>query len=338
MYVTELDITAFRGIKECQEPLRLDKFNVLLGRNNSGKSAVLHALSLLPSPDLPPPKGLPFPTRGGSPWRVLFLESLTGGGLVYRYAGEALITVSFSDGKKLELRLWREGDWWRAALSDPVYRSALTGWQSVAAHLGMGAIDDQVAATRCLLIPSDSRFIGAVLQLLSQKWEEAEKEDIHVKAVRELVNPAVDERFTEVVKRDASLWARKEVGEGRPYYVRLEDLGDGIEKALAAFAFVELCSPELVLWDDFEGSAHPSLIRLMLRWLASRDWQIVLATHSIDVLRELVEVRPEGCQVVQLNKRDDVLAHRTLTLDELDDIMTAGTDPRLLVDAVPHAG
>jgi predicted ATP-dependent endonuclease of OLD family len=58
IFVSSLDLKEFRGIKGIKEPLEFNKFNVLVGRNNSGKSAIVHALSLLPHPTLQLPLGL----------------------------------------------------------------------------------------------------------------------------------------------------------------------------------------------------------------------------------------------------------------------------------------
>ena len=49
MFVNSLSIKEFRGIKECRSPVRFSNFTVLIGRNNSGKSSILEALSLLPT-------------------------------------------------------------------------------------------------------------------------------------------------------------------------------------------------------------------------------------------------------------------------------------------------
>ncbi len=61
--------------------------------------------------------------------------------------------------------------------------------------------------------------------------------------------------------------------------------------------------------------------------------QEALATHSLDVITNLLEVRPKDAKVVQLRKtNDDVLIHEDLTLEELEDLIDTSQDPRKLVD------
>ena len=48
--VKELDFSEFRGIRRLAKPLELGSFNVLVGRNNVGKTAILEALYLLSMP------------------------------------------------------------------------------------------------------------------------------------------------------------------------------------------------------------------------------------------------------------------------------------------------
>ena len=52
MFVNSLDIKEFRGIRNCKSPIEFSNLTVLIGRNNSGKSTILEALSLLPHPEL----------------------------------------------------------------------------------------------------------------------------------------------------------------------------------------------------------------------------------------------------------------------------------------------
>jgi len=66
--------------------------------------------------------------------------------------------------------------------------------------------------------------------------------------------------------RDA-LCARKETPGTGPIYIKIEDLGDGVEKAVAIMLFANAYNPRIILWDDFETTAHPTLIRMLLNWL-----------------------------------------------------------------------
>lgn len=326
MQVEELRLTDFRGIKDCESPIRLTKLNVLVGRNNSGKSAVLQALSLLPHPRL----SMPLHLRVGDVERrdYFIARKLLGGhrSLVYRYAGRA--SVSFKlNGQEYNMFLDENGN--STAL---IGERDITGKpREICQQLD---ISEEEAPNWAVFVPNNSEFTAKVAEHLAIDWWRVEKADIHVRVVEDLINPTIHEKFTEVFRKDQSLTVRKEAA-GKPFYVDLKDLGDGIRKALSIFVFVELCSPALLLWDDFEAFAHPSLVRSLLSWLTEGQRQVVLATHSIDVLYDLAEMKPEDSQVIQLKKEaDDILKHRILTVEQVDDFLSAGNDPRLLVDAI----
>jgi len=320
--VTQLDIKEFRGIKRCREPLKFSKFNVLLGRNNSGKSSVLQALSLLPHPALPQPMDL----RSGGTNRISFLAHLTGGikSTIYRYIGTASLDFEFN-AREYCISLDDKGG------SNSIVENKRINIPEACEYLSVKYEEGQNWA---VFVPSESQFLRKVEEKLSLEWAWIEKSGSHVEVTKEVINPVIDEVFTEVVRRDHELYVRKEV-DGKPFHVNIRDLGDGIEKTLSLLLFLEACAPKIVLWDDFEISAHPSLVKSLLQWLNKKEWQVVLATHSIDVLYELVEIKPDDCAVIQMKKTgDDILIHRNLTVEEVEDFLSAGNDPRLLVDLI----
>lgn len=319
-FITELDIKEFRGIKRCEEPLKFSKFNVLLGRNNSGKSAVLQALSLLPYPDSRQPMEL---SLGVSSYRTSLLTHLIGSvkSIVYRYAGRASLYFKFEEKQ------------YYIILDDRGRVESTTGHDVVKACQYLG-IKPEESQNWGVFVPNDSEFLKKVEEGLSNEWTRVEKSGGHIEVIKEVINPVIDENFTEVLRRDSALYVRKE-HDGKPFYINIRDLGDGVEKTLNILLFLDICAPKLVLWDDFEISAHPSLVKSLLQWLNKKQWQVVLATHSIDVLYELVEIKPDDCAVIQMKKTgDDILIHRNLTVEEVEDFLSAGNDPRLLVDLI----
>lgn len=118
-------------------------------------------------------------------------------------------------------------------------------------------------------------------------------------------------------------------------YLQLKDLGTGAEKLIKMLALFEVLSPHLIIIDDFEAGFHPTMIKLFLKWLKEKNWQTIISTHSIDVLYYLVDIKPLDTSIIQLNKsNEDILSHKVLSLDELEDLLDANTDPRLLLDAL----
>lgn len=322
VYVTELDLREFRGIKELKEPIKFKKFNVLVGRNNSCKTAVLQALSILPHPNSGQPSNL---NIGGNE-KIHLLRKLVGGNrsLIYKYSGKASLTYEV-----LELRYVVEFSEDGNVITRIENNSVSIG--GILSKLGMRA---EEAKDWVLFIPNDSEFVSIVESRLFGEWPRVVKSRSHVKIAREIINPTIDEFFTEIIKEEVELKVRKEV-EGEPYYIAVGDLGSGVYKALCISLFISVTNPKIIIWDDFEAAAHPSLLRKLLEWLSQNDWQVFLATHSIDTLNELAEIKPKDAQIIQIKKTaEDVLTHKTLTIGELSDLLNSGIDPRLLVDKI----
>lgn len=127
----------------------------------------------------------------------------------------------------------------------------------VVEKLGIDSAENLVA-----YIPSTSEVVDWLCEALVEDflWGLVEKSDAHVDVVWEVVNKALDEEYTEVLVRYRELYIRKVSGQ-KPYYVRVRDLGSGVEKALSILLWLGAIKPKLISWDDFEASMHPTLSR-----------------------------------------------------------------------------
>jgi predicted ATPase len=89
------------------------------------------------------------------------------------------------------------------------------------------------------------------------------------------------------------------------------------------------------LWNDIEIAMHPSLMDTLLKWLADSNRQIVIATHSFDVLHSLTLIKPRDAKIILLRKDDnDVIHHKSLETDELEEILEKGIDPRAVIESL----
>ena len=320
-FISEIDVKEFRGIKRCKEPIKLSKFNVLIGKNNSGKSSLLEALYLFPSPQIDS-----IYKKGNKIDQITKLHSGRDG-LVYGYSGNA--TMTYNVNKTLfAIEITSNGG------TNVFIDDEATGSQEYISK--MLEIPEPNLKDISIYIPNDTEIVNKYAEYVSSMENEIVKSGTN-KRVAEFVNQCIDEKYTEVLWTREGLSCRKERPDGSPLYIKLDDLGDGIKRATIIMLLLEAHSPHIVLWDDFESASHPTLIRAQLEWLSKKDWQVVLATHSIDVLYQLldIEISPTDLQILQMKKlNDDRLVYESLTIDDLDDLMNANADPRRLVDAL----
>jgi len=336
--IRELDVREFRGIRRLVKPLELGVFNVLIGRNNVGKTAILEALYLL---------AMPYETYMLPPYdkKVLELIAKSHGGLpslIYGYAGTAVVKYGLGGEVKTSLRgvgsvsvrdvrirISRDGDIKvllnNVVVTDSNYAEFL---RSMGAH-----ITSDVAA---LYIPNSSwaydKLHYYVMKDEVLSW--IEKRGLHRKVIKDLIVPTIYDRFTEVtIKRD-ELCVRKEVSEDvGPLYINVDSLGEGVKRVLLTYLVVEYLRPKILLWDDLEVAVHPSLLESTIGWLASSSRQVVVSTHSIDVLHALTTVRPRDCRVIVLRKSsEDFVDYRVLPIDEVEELMDSGVDVRKIID------
>ena len=319
--IERLNIKEFRGIRECEKEFELSKFTVLIGKNNSGKTAFLEAIYLLLDNI-----GVDPVYRTNRSAVVRDIHSGSPSSLVYGYSGVAEIEYSVNS-RKLSLKIDDKGSS-KLYIDDAEWKK---DYEVLSKIFGTEPDSEAINALFLFISPHTGN-IRDLIDGIKREHERITKIGAHISII-ELVNKCINDKYTEIYLE--TLRVRKELP-GNVLYIKLEDLGHGLVKTIPALLWIEALKPKVVLWDDFEISAHPSLIRILIEWLSTKDFQVIISTHSIDVLSELIDVRPKDATVLQLLKTDeDILRYTKLNLDDLEVIMEkAQHDPRLLTDAL----
>jgi len=317
MFVRSLNINEFRGIKACDKALKFSNFTILLGKNNAGKSSILEALSLLPDPMIND-----YITNNTKIENLKKLHNGSFKDLLYLYAGTSNLQFGI--------------EYSTATIEISEYETR-TSWNNNWVSLGppisnLFEVSQDKLSEMVLFVPFTTNILRDIEHRMESLKELIMKRGYHIKLAN-FLNECVNDVYSELVFLEP-LSLRKIYPDNK-VYLKLKDLGSGAEKLIKIMALFEVLSPKLIIIDDFEAGFHPTMIKLFLKWLRNKEWQTIISTHSIDVLYHLADIKPQDTTILQLNKsNEDILSHEVLTLDELEDLLDANTDPRLLLDAL----
>ncbi|MGC8970221.1 MAG: AAA family ATPase [Conexivisphaera sp.] len=326
--ISGVELEKFRGIRSVGAPLEISKFTVLMGPNGAGKSSILEALCLLP------PGGMFLDMNKGTFLGIRGHDSKRS--LVYLGSDEARV-ITRTEGGEVEIAIYGAehelsfGKGYMLSASG-LFAHVKPDDSELAKVLGIGPNE---VSSYSLIFSGDTDWqmrLASSLASTSTWWTRVEASGAHWRVVKELVDQGlIPERFTEVVPVGDELRLRKETSSG-PYYLRLNEVSTGLKSFLVAALAIEVANPKLILWDDFESNTHPSLLGHILGWLSSRPAQVVIATHSIDVLYELAMGKVQEFTVLRLKKSaEDVVSAEVLREDDLAESFEANIDPRKIV-------
>lgn len=317
MFVRSLNIKEFRGIKACDKTLKFSNFTILIGKNNAGKSSILEALSLLPEPNT-----IDYITHQTKIDNLRELHQGSLKDLLYLYAGTSNLQFGIeSSNAFIDISEVDTTAYWESK------NKALAGNISRIFDVPRKKLPEIV-----LFVPFTTSILRDLENRMRSLNELIMKKGYHIELAN-FLNKCVNDVYSELVFLEPI--SLRKVYPDNKVYLKLKDLGSGAEKLIKMMALFEVLSPRLILIDDFEAGFHPTMIKLFLKWLKNKKWQTIISTHSIDVLYHLVEIKPHDTTIIQLNKsNEDILSYEITTLMELEDLLDANTDPRLLLDAL----
>ena len=113
------------------------------------------------------------------------------------------------------------------------------------------------------------------------------------------------------------------------------DVGDGLQEIVISMVSFYLLRPQVLLWDDFESHKNPHLIAFTLDWLRrlveDEGVQVILATHSLDVIQSATELMKDKdwFNILLLDIEEGRLNAKKLSADDVIHLKEAGIDVRL---------
>lgn len=315
----ELEIENFR----CFEKLTakpLGRVNLLVGKNNSGKTAFLDAVEMLTSSE-------PISWRHGLLRRGEYTEQTVKDPQTGVPTDEwALFPLAlfrghqFQDGNALSVR---------AGARRIVLRSQIQLWgtlnrammvcerTSEVAHLPLGFATDgsirlfadsdpgaPVLYQTVLYLPTERASISA----LSPLWDEAQAgdEDALVHETLRYIEPRVDRLFVRGDGVNRNFWVRLK---GQKELVRLGSLGDGMHHMLSIVLHLVNAKDKYLLVDEIDTGLHYTVLSKMWKMVIESarrlNIQVFATTHSMDCILALAEVH----QQLELTP-EDLMVHR----------------------------
>jgi predicted ATPase len=316
--IKKLKIKNYKSFKDVE--LELDKFNVLIGPNASGKSNLLDCLAFIS--EIAQENIFECLTRRGGYERVVFggekgnIE-LTINFMLDNEPSKYFISVSEKGRNKETLNVGIKVEIddqevalnpWTATISNQSSktREYLTTWRSY--NFMTSGMRRKDSAKKNLILEKTGRNLAQVLLSLHNERPKTfdRIEDILKQAI-----PQVDELLTPLTEDGETYVAIRERGFDSPFdYFQVSD---GTLKLLAYITAIASEGAKVVCFEEPENFIHPRLFELLVEVLKKSDKQIILSTHS-PYLVDLVE--PEDVIIVE-KKDNETVAIRIKEADRL---------------------
>jgi len=305
--LTEIRLQNFRCFDDHVVPLR--PCTIVVGKNNAGKSTLVDALRLI---SIASSRYLALPIRKPPGWGHIPLRevgvapSIEGmefnvENLFHRYgAAPAIITATFQSGLALKIYIGPEGAL-HAVLFDQSGKVIKTRAQAREEFLARVEIMPQVAPVErtetvlnsdyvrrnlsSAIAPRHFRNQINILQEHLPKFRQLAEDTWHGLQILELTgrDAAAGSPLTLLLRND-------------DYVAEVATMGHGLQMWLQTMWFLARVGNEAtVILDEPDVYMHPDLQRRLIRHLRQRRRQVVITTHSVEIMSE---VEPEDILVL----------------------------------------
>lgn len=340
--LTELHIKGFR----CFQSLTakpLGRVNLLVGKNNSGKTAFLDAVELLVA-DGPGLRLASLIRRKEFVWRNVENKQ-TGGSTpeLSVYPLNLLFGHSFIEGIPCRIAGHNQSLFLQCKKKPAVFQGfsnlALVGVKEPKSEEWIYQLNYEFGCPvqpnshEVSLYNSSVQFLPTTRMEMTQMtglWDEvqASDEDAQVLQTLRYIEPRVERLLARGEGEQRSFWVRLK---GQKELVRLSSVGDGMRHLLALALNVAMSANRFLLIDEIDLGLHHSVMAKMWRMLIESarrlNIQVFATTHSIDCINALAEVQKE------LNlTAEDLMLHRL----EADLHQTISYTPEEIVDAAKY--
>lgn len=343
--VKRLKLENFRGVKKGE--IELGNLTILIGSNNSAKTTILEALFLMPNPF----RLVPYATHSQEFAAQLVHEmhkTLESQGyifLFYKYTAKEA-KIEWDNGNYLKF-VKERGSIFTTANKPNFYISSVEfppAQFMTADGIGyFGKLDQAMLGYelanekfRNELLTPESLLISSELtkfayRYINDNWANIFNLGI-TKEVAKDISRMVNEEYINITIEPfmggrTSLFGFLEDGSR----VRLGDIGAGAQMYIISRILYELKKPKILLWDDIEAHLNPRMLVRIGEWfseLIESDVQVVVSTHSLEAVRILAEFNKDAV-ICLTSLEDGILKERKMSIEEVDNLLSAGIDVRL---------
>lgn len=330
--IKKLKVKNYKSLKNVE--LDLDKFNVLIGPNASGKTNLLDCLTFVSEIAQ---KSLNDSLKGrGDYKRVVFSgekenielsidfirdneaskyfisiseegveeERLSIGdvGVIDRHLNDINKQLDSGEYQKVGVGTWVAAIYYHS----PKTREYLSSWRSY--NFITSEMRKTYSAKRNLILDKNG---GNLAQVLLSLHNERPKIFDKIENMLKQAIPQVDELLTPLTEGGDTYVAIREKGFDSPFdYFQVSD---GTLRLLAYITAIASIEPKLICFEEPENFIHPRLFELLVEILKKSDKQIILSTHSPYLVNW---VEPEDVIIVE-KKENETVMRRIKEVDKL---------------------